>query len=263
MTVIVALWMLAGCSPLQGSERLDVPGGEFRQGSDRAPDEPERTVTASAFAIDRTEVSVAAFERFAEVAYDRREWWSEEGWQWVQDHPEGAGPAARSAGRDDSHPVVAVSWFEADAYCRWKGGGRPTEAQWERAACGRGGQRYAWGDDEAVAAAWYAGGKFGHIDRVATVPVGEQATDIASPFGLLHTAGNVWEWTADRYHRDGYRGQSEPVRDPTGPAAGPWRTLRGGSFMNLPSYCTCTHREPARPDRVAFTTGLRCAYPAP
>ncbi len=85
-----------------------------------------------------------------------------------------------------------------------------------------------------------------------TRPVAEAAPASIPASGLLHMAGNVWEWTSSPY-----------TRDPGAPAAGPWRSLRGGSFMNLPSYATCTHREPARPDRVAFSTGFRCAYSSP
>ena len=119
------------------------------------------------------------------------------------------------------------------------------------------------GDSEEVAATWYSGGKFGHIQAVHTDAVTDQDPTLSSPLGLLHTAGNVWEWTADHYHREGYAPPGVAATDPTGPNQGTWRVLRGGSFMNLPSYCTCTHREPATPDRVAFTTGFRCAYPAP
>ena len=62
---------------------------------------------------------------------------------------------------------------------------------------------------------------------------------------------NVWEWTSEYYHRgETYQEQESP--DPQGPETGLWKTLRGGSFMNLPSYCSCTHREPAEPTRIAY-----------
>jgi len=171
----------------------------------------------------------------------------------------GAPPITRSSpGRTADHPVVAVTFYEAEAYCRSRGGALPTEAQWERAACGEGGRRFPWGDREDVDAAWYAEGKFGHLGSVHTRPVTQSDPSLQSPSGALHMAGNVWEWTADWYHRDAYR--EGPTTDPTGPASGTWKTLRGGSYMNLASYCTCSHREPARPERVAYTTGFRCAY---
>ncbi len=239
------------------ADAVAVPAGSFTQGSGRASDEPLRTVTLSAYRIDRTEVTVAAYERFVAEGYEEQRWWSNDGWAWAQEHPGGSGADFRAAGRSSDHPVVAVTWFEADAYCRWTGGHLPTEAQWERASCRAAGERFAWGESEEVDIVWYAGGKFGHLKEVHTVPAALQDAALASPAGLLHTAGNVWEWTSDWYHASGTAGDAT---DPAGPESGTWRVLRGGSFMNLPSYCTCTHREPATPDRVAFTTGFRCAY---
>jgi len=137
----------------------------------------------------------------------------------------------------------------------------PTEAQWERAACPSNGSNFPWGNSEKIAAAWYSGGKYGHLQSVLTKAANQAPRNQQTAAGLTHTVGNVWEWTADWFHSDSYKNPS--LVDPKGPSTGTWKSLRGGSFMNLPSYCTCTHREPARPDRVAFTVGFRCAYSQP
>ena len=246
-------------SLLLAMDAVSIPAGEFTQGNGREPDAPVRQVTLSAYRIDRTEVSIQAYELWAAQGYRTRDPWSDAGWAWLQEHPTGAGAVRRAAGRSADHPVVAVTWFEADAYCRAQGGQLPTEAQWEHAACGDGGQRFPWGESEDVSPAWYAYGKHGVVQGVLTEPVGRQDATLHSPMGLLHAAGNVWEWTADGYDRDGTSGDAT---DPVGPADSPWRVLKGGSFTSLPSVCSCSHREPALPDRVAYTTGFRCAWPA-
>ena len=207
-------------------------------------------------------MTVAAFSRFAQEGYQNTDLWSPSGRKWLEKNPQGAGANTRAAGRSADHPVVAVTWYEAEAYCRWSGGSLPTEAQWELAACGaesNPGQRFAWGDDDSIDAVWYSGGKFGHLQNVRTQPADRQDPALHAPGGLMHMSGNVWEWTMDWYDRDGTA--EDGLTDPTGPESGTWKTLRGGSYMNLPSYCSCTHREPARPDRVAFTAGFRCIYP--
>ena len=244
--------LLAFLVPALLAQQLDVPAGAFVQGDGSAPDAPSTAVILRAYRIDRHEVTVDQFERFAQEAWSEDQWWGADGLRWREDHPQGAGAALRRSERGGSHPVIAVTWHEADAYCRWQGGALPTEAQWERAACGDG--PFPWGTGEDTDAAWFSGGKYSQLTEVQTRPVDQGGHP--SPVGMLHAAGNVWEWTADWYHREGYRGGA----DTTGPSEGTWRTLRGGSYMNLPSYCTCTHREPARPDRVALTVGFRCAY---
>ena len=232
----------------------------FDRGSGIAPDEsPKHPVMISAYKLDATEISIAQFEVFVTQGWSQDRNWSTEGLEWRAQNPQGAGEENRRAGRSSNHPVVAVTWYEADAYCRWKGGRLPTEAEWEYAACnGQQEGRFAWGDDEMMDAVWYSSGKYGHLQKVLTKEIADSPTEQLTKDGLYHTTGNVWEWTADWYHAEYY--QKQEKENPTGPETGTWKTLRGGSFMNLPSYCTCTHREPARPDRVAYTTGFRCAY---
>ena len=242
-------------------EPVYFSASSFEQGSDFAPDEsPKHQVHLDAFSLDATEISIREFEEFVQEGWRNDANWSPEGLRWKEKNPQGAGAKHRAAGRTSNHPVVAVTWYEADAYCRWKGGSLPTEAQWEYAACrSQKPGRFAWGDDEMMEAPWYSAGKYGHLQGVLTEEVNDAPPEQRSKDGLYHTTGNVWEWTADWYHANSY--QRTETHNPTGMKSGTWKTLRGGSFMNLPSYCTCTHREPARPDRVAYTTGFRCAYP--
>jgi len=194
----------------------------------------------ASYRIDRGEVSVSEFESFVTAGgYLAREYWSEDGWDWIQENKAGAGVLARSSNRAGDHPVVAVTLYEAEAYCRSKGGSLPSAAQWQQAVCGAKGP-YPWGEGIDRKVAWFAEGKYGKIESVTTWPV-HSGEDNASPHGLLHGAGNVWEWTQEQ--------------------VGDWWVLRGGSFSNLPSYCTCTHKELATPADSRLTTGFRCVWP--
>ena len=150
--MFTALVLLFGATP---HDVMGVPAGAFNMGSERAPDEaPVRTVTLSGYTIDRVEVSIDRFEEFVGRAWGNDLVWSEAGLKWRADNPGGSGRSFRRSDRSDDHPVVAVSWYEADAYCRWSGGRLPTEAEWERAACAEPGDRFAWGNDERSDARW-------------------------------------------------------------------------------------------------------------
>jgi formylglycine-generating enzyme required for sulfatase activity len=146
-------------------------------------------------------------------------------------HP--APPNWGQVGFDDpDHPVVSVSWVEAQKFCQWLEGvtGRhyrlPTEAEWERAARGgEEGRLYPWGDDPPQARPEYLERWGGEVP--GPLPVGRGA---ANPYGIHDLCENVHEWCADWYRTDYYA--NSPQHNPSGPAAGERRASRGGSWRH-------------------------------
>ncbi len=153
-------------------------------------------------------------------------------------------------------PVVAVSWFEAEAYCRWLATttGRPirlpTEAEWERAARGGiEGKLYPWGDQPPQSRPDYAGRW-----KNAPEPV---ATQAPNPFGLFDIGENVHEWCADWY--DAHYYERSPARNPTGPDGGHRRASRGGSWRHHVKISRCAARSSIPPEFQYADYGLRIA----
>ena len=206
-------------------------------------------------------------------------------WAWTPGacwrHPEG--PGSGIEGKDD-HPVVHVSWDDADAYARWAGKRLPTEAEWEYTARGGlEGKTYAWGEElPGAGGRWRANVWQGDFPTKNTVEDGHARTAPVGSYppnglGLSDMAGNVWEWCADWYGRDFYQfraianvAESNPAGpgrsgDPSQPET-PLRVQRGGSFLCADTYCT-RYRPSARqgcsPDTGASHVGFRCVKSAP
>nr|WP_179798410.1 formylglycine-generating enzyme family protein [Actinomycetospora corticicola] len=271
-----------------------VPGGSFAMGDhhgDGDPADGERPVhrvTLSSFLIDATAVTNAAFARFVkETGYvtDAERWGSSgvfhlaftgdrsdvlssvEGAPWwlaVREacwrRPEGPGS---SIGDRANHPVVHVSWNDAQAWCAWAGKRLPTEAEWEYAARGGlAGARFPWGDE--LGRRWALNiwqGRFPTENTredgfLTTAPV---KTYRPNGHGLWQTVGNVWEWCADRFAADWYA--RSPEQDPVGPEEGDARVMRGGSYLCHDSYCN-RYRVAARtsntPESSSGNLGFRC-----
>ncbi len=215
----------------------------------------------------------------AQVGMDQFANW----WTWTPGacwkHPEG--PGSDLDGRGD-HPVVHVSWDDAQAYAEWAGKQLPTEAQWERAArLGANGERFTWGAELTPDGAHQANiwqGEFpvrntGDDGFTGAAPVKSFPPNNA---GLYDMAGNVWEWTADQFHPEAYAQRLQSVEqggccvNPTGPAtsadprnpyASDSRVQKGGSFLCHASYCE-SYRPSAKmaapPDSGMHHLGFRC-----
>lgn len=217
-----------------------VEAGRFTMGSlDGEKDEtPPHTVNLPAFYIDKYEVTHELYARFITATAHKP----------PVDWPEGRMPPKLAR-----HPVVNVTWNDANAYAQWAGKRLPTEAEWEKAARGIDGRTYPWGN--AATGKRAASGADG---KERTHPVGSFPDDV-SPCGAFDLAGNVWEWTADWY--DAYPGNGE-LEIAFGRK---YRVIRGGGaidYYGAISTRRCADRARSVPYATYDGLGFRCVAEA-
>jgi iron(II)-dependent oxidoreductase len=205
-----------------GSYAVGARGEGFAYDNER----PRHTVALRPFAMAQRPVTNGSWMHFSEGGgYERREWWSAEGWAWKEEHDITHHPAV-AAGHPDA-PACHVSWFEADAFARAQSARLPTEAEWERAA--------AWS---------------------------RQTGDGNSEDGPLAGLHRVWEWTQSSF--EGYPGfVARPYREYSEVFFGDdYRVLRGASWATHPRVATLTFRNWDLPQRRQIFAGLRLAADA-
>lgn len=240
-------WTPAGCFPMGASAaQTDISFADAH---------PQHEVCfAKGFWVDQYDVTNEAYQKFIDAGgYTHPEYWSDTGWRWLNANKI-TGPMNFAEFDAPLQPRVGVSWYEAEAYAKWRGGSLPTEAQWEYVARGPQGMSYPWGDK-------YVTGK-ANIDERPDGPaflgrssvVGSYAGD-KSWVGAYDMAGNVWQWTADWY-QNGYYNLKIRM-DPQGPARGTLKVLRGGSWGYDEDCAASTYRFHTTPDMRSAAVGFR------
>jgi sulfatase modifying factor 1 len=290
-----------------GAPMVLIPAGNFLMGStkdevDRAilscvkelkkdqqtcegrykPELPQHRVQIDSFYLDQYEVTNRLFAKFVEAtghhttaekegtsrALVDGDWKDVTGATWRQ--PEGV--ATVFASNRAEHPVVSVSWEDADAYCRQYGKRLPTEAEFEYATRAGTPTKYWWGNGTpgtrkvANVADEFLNEKHPGWEIMAgyndgyeyTAPVGSFEPN---PFRLFDMTGNVGEWTADWFDASYYRTNLE--RNPKGPSGGEYRVLRGGSWDLGPVYVRSAYRLRVSPAIRLDVIGFRCALDVP
>ncbi|MCP4536642.1 MAG: SUMF1/EgtB/PvdO family nonheme iron enzyme [Chloroflexi bacterium] len=248
------IWGPRWLTPKPKIEWVDVPAGEFQMGSDPQIDsdahddeQPQHTVSLDAFHISKYEITNVQYAQciratvcteIEEVTYYQN---------------------SDSA----NHPVTNVSWSDAKTFCTWIGGKLPTEAEWEYAARGPEEHIYPWGndfdcsygnfDDELQSDNYVVPGGEGCDGHIKIAPVGSFPAG-ESWCGALDMTGNVWEWVDDWYGDYPFGTQINP----TGPAIGDYKVMRGGGWSDHHIYIRAAARVGVTPDDRFNVVGFRC-----
>lgn len=280
---------------------VEIPGGGFLMGGEgpetwqQDGEGPVREVSVDSFMIDACAISNEQFARFVKatgyVTEAERFGWSfvfqlhipkkkreqlrqtkaVAGLEWWLAVPEASWkqPTGPGSGIDDilDHPVVQVSWNDAQVYCQWAGKRLPTEAEWEYAARGGLEQKiWPWGNALLRGRSHRCNIFQGDFPKKDTGKDGYRGTcpvDAFEPngYGLFNCVGNVWEWCQDWFSPEYHRVRLDLTDNPTGPPTGTTRVQRGGSYLCHDSYCN-RYRLSARigntPDSAGGNLGFRC-----
>ena len=248
--LLTASLLSAGTIPTPPEGMVYVPAGEFTMGSDKKDLEaalkgtrgkvvwfkdemPRKKVFLKAFFIDAHEVTNAEYKKFK---------------------PDHVYPTGR-----DNHPVVNVTWNDANAYAKWAGKRLPTEEEWEKAARGTDGRIYPWGNSFGKNLANTSESGLGGRAKVGQYKVEQSGENQPagtteagafpggkSPYGAYDMAGNAWEWTDSWYDKGRML-----------------RVLRGGSWLAPAVSARAAARLGDAPGEIDNDYGFRCAKDAP
>lgn len=253
---------ISNVDTLVSPEMVEIPAGEFERGCDRLDrldnERPANIVYIDTYSIDKYPVTCGYYRQFMEAGgYQNPQWWSEEGWDWLQTELVTQPLYWQNDSIWDNHPVCGVSYHEAAAYARFVDKRLPTEAEWEKAARWDGKAKrsriYPWGDRIPTKQDCNHDTLVSKTTPVQAYPSGKSA------YGLYDTLGNVWEWTTTWFHayqgfeNYPYVGYSTTYFDQQ------HRVLKGGSWATRPWVLRCSFRNWYHPGVRQIFAGFRCA----
>ena len=260
-----SIFLMSGC--MKGikddakEKMIFIPEGSFTMGFEIENDnewgdmdeEPVHQVALSSYWIDKYEVTSSSFANFLNENKN-------EAHRFIEITPSVTVKFENNVYKPrkglENYPVNRVSWFGADAYCKWKGKRLPTEAEWEKAARGTDQRIFPWGNEFPDNSRVTFRRKFSKKGFKVMEPV-DGMKDGISPFGVHQMAGNVWEWVSDWFDSSVY--QDEKRIDPKGPESGISKVLRGGNWYYKAYYMRTTYRFNERPETFKVWQGFRCA----
>ncbi|HVU07945.1 MAG TPA: SUMF1/EgtB/PvdO family nonheme iron enzyme [Verrucomicrobiae bacterium] len=271
-------WPETFINPHDGSTMRLVPAGEFIMGSTGKDVETARMMDKDghSFTLHETpqfDLFVPSFyigvftvtnEQFARFLSERQPGSALfDLWVYSVAHiikPEREGELYQVDHGFERHPVVHVTWFGAEAYCRWAKLRLPTEIEWEKAARGTDARLFPWGDkwhDNHLR--WNRGDR---KESEPTAPV-DAFSEGRSPYGIFQMAGNVAEWCEDWFQPDAYTHHALGNRRP--PPSGNEKVLRGGTCVQWHKLkFRCAMRQSSTPTFTNMDfTGIRCACDLP
>ncbi len=226
---------------IDGSQLAYVPAGDFIMGQGIG-NAPQKTVSLDAYWIAVTDVTN---KQYAQCVANGN---------CAAPAQEIGAPVYTNPAYGD-YPIVGVTWDMAANYCKWAQGSLPTEAQWEKAARGQNGAVYPWGNDNAACDLLNFQGCLGHTSGVLDYPAGR------SSYGLLDMEGNVYQWVNDWFDPNYY--DTMPAQNPTGPASGQQRVIRGASFEADATQLLSAIRHFGAPAYHSGDLGFRCVVNQP
>ncbi|MFQ5455239.1 MAG: formylglycine-generating enzyme family protein [Nitrospirota bacterium] len=250
LIAVIICFSFMGCAILNHitkrkipDEMVFIPSGWFTMGSSvddgkvgleiGADTIPRHRVYTRAFYIDKYEVSVKKYLKFIQsTGRTGPSSWTYEGL------PE----------NETDQPVIGVTWYDADAYCKWAGKRLPTEEEWEKAARGEDGRMWPWGDD------FTKGNANTLVSGIIWVVPVDSYPESVSPYGLFNMAGNAGEWTDSWY--TAYPDSPVIKRKTFGKK---YRVARGGSWDAPKDFARTTHRTALMPTLGQPSFGFRCA----
>jgi formylglycine-generating enzyme required for sulfatase activity len=237
-----------------------IPAGTFLMGSENGGpfERPVHEVFLDDFWMDETPVTNEQFAEFVhDTGYETKAERTGGAWGYRAGEfshvPNLSWRNYALPGRE-KHPLVLVSWNDAQAYARWADKRLPSEAEWEKAARGGlVGKLYPWGDEEPNGTQ----SNFAQTpsEIVPTTPVKQFAPN---GYGLHDMVGNVWQWCADWYGEHYYA--ESPIKNPQGPKTGQHRVRRGGSWNVIQAFrLRAANRGAMEAQSFVPNVGFRCA----